>query len=28
MTVAIEVWLFMGASGGYYSSLQYKTLGG
>lgn len=28
MTVAIVVWLFMGASGGYYSSRLYKTLGG
>lgn len=28
MTVTIVVWLFMGASGGYYSSRLYKTLGG
>lgn len=28
MTVAIVVWLFMGATAGYYSSRMYKTLGG
>jgi transmembrane 9 superfamily protein 2/4 len=28
MTTAIVVWLFMGASGGYYSARMFKTLGG